>query len=228
MPGRGREVARRRARARAGDRQHGDGDRPGRGRRGRRRRRAAADAAVPHRGQPGRPGRARQPGLPGHRPRRHRLQPRQRRPHRRDRRDARRPQPDPDRLQGRRRQHRADDPHLRPGRRPADLHRRPAHGGDLRAAAAAAGRQHLLLARCSTSCPQWALEFYDAVRAQDRDEVYRRLNEFVIPYLDIRDRTAGYAVSIVKGGLPPSAAGRPGPPAADRPARRARSPSSAT
>ncbi|MEI7058816.1 5-dehydro-4-deoxyglucarate dehydratase [Nocardioides sp. CCNWLW239] len=49
--------------------------------------------------------------------------------------------------------------------------------------------------------PKWAIEFYDAVRAQDRDEVYRRLNEFVIPYLDIRDRTAGYAVSIVKGGL---------------------------
>jgi 5-dehydro-4-deoxyglucarate dehydratase len=49
--------------------------------------------------------------------------------------------------------------------------------------------------------PQWALDFYNAVRAQDRDEVYRRLNDFVIPYLDIRDRTAGYAVSIVKGGL---------------------------
>jgi 5-dehydro-4-deoxyglucarate dehydratase len=49
--------------------------------------------------------------------------------------------------------------------------------------------------------PQWAIEFYDAVRAQDRDEVYRRLREFVLPYLDIRDRTPGYAVSIVKGGL---------------------------
>ena len=58
--------------------------------------------------------------------------------------------------------------------------------------------------------PQWAIEFYDAVRAQDRDEVYRRLNEFVIPYLDIRDRTAGYAVSIVKGGL--TAIGRPAGP----------------
>ena len=58
--------------------------------------------------------------------------------------------------------------------------------------------------------PQWAIEFYDAVRAQDRDEVYRRLNEFVIPYLDIRDRTAGYAVSIVKGGL--AAVGRPAGP----------------
>ena len=75
--------------------------------------------------------------------------------------------------------------------------------------------------------PQWAIDFYDAVRAQDRDEVYRRLNEFVIPYLDIRDRTQGYAVSIVKGGLdrhrPP---GRAGPPAADRPGE-PRSPSCA-
>ena len=47
-------------------------------------------------------------------------------------------------------------------------------------------------------------------RAQDRDEVYRRLNEFVIPYLDIRDRTPGYAVSIVKAGL--TAIGRPAGP----------------
>ena len=58
--------------------------------------------------------------------------------------------------------------------------------------------------------PAWAIEFYDAVRAQDRDEVYRRLNEFVIPYLDIRDRVPGYAVSIVKGGL--TAIGRPAGP----------------
>jgi 5-dehydro-4-deoxyglucarate dehydratase len=58
--------------------------------------------------------------------------------------------------------------------------------------------------------PQWAIEFYDAVIAQDRAEVYRRLNEFVLPYLDIRDRTPGYAVSIVKGGL--AAVGRPAGP----------------
>ena len=58
--------------------------------------------------------------------------------------------------------------------------------------------------------PQWAIEFYEAVRAQDRDEVYRRLSEFVLPYLDIRDRTPGYAVSIVKGGL--AAIGRPAGP----------------
>lgn len=58
--------------------------------------------------------------------------------------------------------------------------------------------------------PGWAIEFYDAVIAQDRDEVYRRLSEFVLPYLDIRDRTPGYAVSIVKSGL--IAVGRPAGP----------------
>jgi 5-dehydro-4-deoxyglucarate dehydratase len=58
--------------------------------------------------------------------------------------------------------------------------------------------------------PQWAIEFYDAVRAKDTVEVYRRLEEFVIPYLDIRDRTQGYAVSIVKAGL--TAVGRPAGP----------------
>jgi 5-dehydro-4-deoxyglucarate dehydratase len=58
--------------------------------------------------------------------------------------------------------------------------------------------------------PGWAIEFFDAVRAHDRTEVYRRLNEFVIPYLDIRDRTPGYAVSIVKAGL--TAIGRPAGP----------------
>ncbi|NAZ85960.1 5-dehydro-4-deoxyglucarate dehydratase [Kineococcus indalonis] len=56
--------------------------------------------------------------------------------------------------------------------------------------------------------PEFALEFFAAVRAQDRAEVYRRLNEFVIPYLDIRDRQKGYAVSIVKAGL--TAVGRHG------------------
>ncbi|WP_433007158.1 5-dehydro-4-deoxyglucarate dehydratase [Kribbella sp. CA-294648] len=49
--------------------------------------------------------------------------------------------------------------------------------------------------------PEFALGFYADVRAQDRDAVYRKLREFVLPYLDIRDRTKGYAVSIVKAGL---------------------------
>ncbi|WP_405792335.1 5-dehydro-4-deoxyglucarate dehydratase [Streptomyces sp. NBC_01506] len=58
--------------------------------------------------------------------------------------------------------------------------------------------------------PEFALDFYDAVRARDAATVYRKLDEFVLPYLDIRDRQPGYAVSIVKAGL--RAVGRdPGP-----------------
>jgi 5-dehydro-4-deoxyglucarate dehydratase len=56
--------------------------------------------------------------------------------------------------------------------------------------------------------PEFALRFYAAVRRQDRDAVYRMLSEFVLPYLDIRDRGRGYAVSIVKAGL--TAVGRDG------------------
>jgi 5-dehydro-4-deoxyglucarate dehydratase len=49
--------------------------------------------------------------------------------------------------------------------------------------------------------PEFALGFYADVLAHDRDTVYRKLNEFILPYLDIRDRMKGYAVSIVKAGL---------------------------
>ena len=56
--------------------------------------------------------------------------------------------------------------------------------------------------------PEYALRFFSAVRAQDRDTVYQMLNDFVIPYLDIRDRARGYAVSIIKAGL--TAIGRDG------------------
>jgi 5-dehydro-4-deoxyglucarate dehydratase len=58
--------------------------------------------------------------------------------------------------------------------------------------------------------PEFALRFYAAVQAQDRPAVYRMLNDFVLPYIDIRDRTRGYAVSIVKAGL--TAVGRHGGP----------------
>lgn len=65
--------------------------------------------------------------------------------------------------------------------------------------------------------PRWALEFYAAVRARDAATVYRKLDEFVLPYIEIRDRRNGYAVSIVKAGL--RAAGRDAgpvrPPLAD-------------
>ena len=56
--------------------------------------------------------------------------------------------------------------------------------------------------------PEFALRFFAAVRAQDRPAVYGMLNDFVIPYLDIRNRAQGYAVSIIKAGL--TAVGRHG------------------
>jgi 5-dehydro-4-deoxyglucarate dehydratase len=49
--------------------------------------------------------------------------------------------------------------------------------------------------------PNFALEFYAAVRARDRAGVFTRLREFVLPYIQIRNRRKGYAVSIVKAGM---------------------------
>lgn len=49
--------------------------------------------------------------------------------------------------------------------------------------------------------PEFALEFYRDVRAQDLQAVTAKLNDFVLPYIEIRDRVKGYGVSIVKGGL---------------------------
>ncbi len=49
--------------------------------------------------------------------------------------------------------------------------------------------------------PEWALAFYRAVRARDRATVVRELNRFVLPYIAIRNRGRGYAVSIIKAGL---------------------------
>ena len=43
--------------------------------------------------------------------------------------------------------------------------------------------------------PKFALEFYAAVR------VYKMLNDFVLPYIQLRNRKRGYAVSIVKAGM---------------------------
>ena len=56
--------------------------------------------------------------------------------------------------------------------------------------------------------PEFALRFYAAVQDRDRHAVYAMLNDFVLPYLDIRDRAKGYAVSIIKAGL--TAVGRDG------------------
>ena len=55
--------------------------------------------------------------------------------------------------------------------------------------------------------PEFALDFYRDVRAQNHGAVTEKLSRFVLPYLDIRDRGQGYGVSIVKAGL--AAIGRP-------------------
>ena len=49
--------------------------------------------------------------------------------------------------------------------------------------------------------PEWALTFYKAVRAGDQAHVMEQLRNFVLPYIALRDRGRGYAVSIVKSGM---------------------------
>ncbi len=49
--------------------------------------------------------------------------------------------------------------------------------------------------------PQWALGFYKAVRARDRETVMTGLRDFVLPYIALRNKGKGYAVSIVKAGM---------------------------
>jgi 5-dehydro-4-deoxyglucarate dehydratase len=49
--------------------------------------------------------------------------------------------------------------------------------------------------------PNFAQQFYSAVRKRDREKVYAELRSFVLPYIGIRNRRKGYAVSIVKAGM---------------------------
>ncbi len=48
--------------------------------------------------------------------------------------------------------------------------------------------------------PKTAMRFYEAVRDDDQDTQHRLLKEFFMPYLKIRNRSQGYAVSIIKAG----------------------------
>ncbi len=48
--------------------------------------------------------------------------------------------------------------------------------------------------------PKTAMQFYRAVAADDRATIDRLLGAFFMPYLEIRNQGAGYAVSIVKAG----------------------------
>ena len=58
--------------------------------------------------------------------------------------------------------------------------------------------------------PNFALEFYAAVRRRDHATVFTGLRELVLPLIQIRNRRKGYAVSIVKAGM--KAIGRPAGP----------------
>jgi 5-dehydro-4-deoxyglucarate dehydratase len=58
--------------------------------------------------------------------------------------------------------------------------------------------------------PAFALDFYDALRRGDHAFVIAALNDFVIPYCDLRNRKPGYAVSIIKAGM--KVIGRPAGP----------------
>jgi 5-dehydro-4-deoxyglucarate dehydratase len=55
--------------------------------------------------------------------------------------------------------------------------------------------------------PAWALQFYAAVRRRDHATVDAMLRQFVLPYIALRNRGKGYAVSIVKAGV--ALVGRP-------------------
>ena len=48
--------------------------------------------------------------------------------------------------------------------------------------------------------PRTALEFHEAIAREDQRTAGRLLDTFFLPYLEIRNRRAGYAVSIVKAG----------------------------
>lgn len=58
--------------------------------------------------------------------------------------------------------------------------------------------------------PKFARDFYAAVRRRDHDYCFKELRDFVLPYIAIRNRRKGYAVSIVKAGM--RAIGRPAGP----------------
>jgi 5-dehydro-4-deoxyglucarate dehydratase len=49
--------------------------------------------------------------------------------------------------------------------------------------------------------PKFAIDFYNALRSGDNAFVINALNEFVIPYCNLRNKKQGYAVSIIKAGM---------------------------
>lgn len=49
--------------------------------------------------------------------------------------------------------------------------------------------------------PDFALSFYKAVRERDHETIMAGLRDFVLPYVALRNKGKGYAVSIVKAGM---------------------------
>lgn len=49
--------------------------------------------------------------------------------------------------------------------------------------------------------PEMALEFYTAMRTKDKATMDRLLKDFFYPFMEIRDRAPGYAVSAIKAGV---------------------------
>ncbi|MEP2717102.1 5-dehydro-4-deoxyglucarate dehydratase [Pseudophaeobacter sp.] len=49
--------------------------------------------------------------------------------------------------------------------------------------------------------PELALSFFQAIRSKDQATIDRLLQDFYYPFLAVRDRVPGYAVSAIKGGL---------------------------
>lgn len=49
--------------------------------------------------------------------------------------------------------------------------------------------------------PQLAMEFYKSLRSGDRTNCTRILNDFFYPFMELRSRSKGYAVSAVKAGV---------------------------
>lgn len=49
--------------------------------------------------------------------------------------------------------------------------------------------------------PELALDFFNAMRTGDKPAMARLLDDFFYPFMDIRDRAPGYAVSAIKAGV---------------------------
>ena len=49
--------------------------------------------------------------------------------------------------------------------------------------------------------PEFATNFYTAVRKRDHATIQAGLKDFILPLIAIRNRKKGYAVSIIKAGM---------------------------